>query len=402
MVLAERGELDLDAPLSTVIPEFAMAEARADRITLRMLLSHTSGIGGGSTADLARPASSDPQVLLDDLRDETLGADPGSEHVYVNTGYALAAVAIERVTGQSFEDVLRAELLDPLGMDDTSAVIDCAAQVEGVGSGHTVVFGQVLRYPEPTDNCLGSGGMVSTAEDLVTWLRFQSGDGRTADGVRLLSPDGLRDLHASQPGTENVDGYGLGWSFGEAGGLDLIEHGGALATWTSHMALVRDPEGRPTGSGALVLSDTIGPPGLLARALAADAAGSPVDLPQRSVIRPATVFGGLTALVAGLGAIGLVRASSWPDRRRRPAARALGLGWPGAMVVLCLSSPALLATLVYGSSMGPLTAWHWGGAMLPEAMVLIAVTALTCAAVLVTRVASLRRASTEGERHRIP
>ena len=91
MALAERGELDLDAPLTVAIPEFTMADHRADRITLRMLLSHTSGIGGGSTVDLGRPDSADPEMLLADLRDATLGSDPGTEHVYVNTGFALAA-----------------------------------------------------------------------------------------------------------------------------------------------------------------------------------------------------------------------------------------------------------------------------------------------------------------------
>ena len=393
MALAERGELDLDAPLTVAIPEFTMADHRADRITLRMLLSHTSGIGGGSTVDLGRPDSADPEMLLADLRDATLGSDPGTEHVYVNTGFALAAVAVERVTGRSFAEALRSEVLEPLGMDRTTSVADCASPVDGVGSGHTVVFGQVLRYPEPADNCLGSGGVVSTADDLATWLRFQAGDGRTEAGERLLSEEGLRQLHAAQPGTGNVDGYGLGWSFGEAGALDLLEHGGALVTWTSHMTLVRGPDGRPTGDGAIVLTDTIGAPGLLARALAAQAAGSGVEPPASTGPTPAAVLGVLIVVVALAGTAGVVRSSTWPSRRRRTWTRAAGLAWPGAVAVLCLAAPALLAALVYGSPLSPVTAWHWGVGMLPEAMMLIALTAVLGAAVLVARLLALRAGS---------
>lgn len=394
MVLAERGELDLDAPLTSVIPEFTMADDRAGRITLRMLLSHTSGIGGGSTTDLARPGSADPAVLLADLRDETLGSEPGREHVYVNTGYALAAVAVERVSGQTFDEALRTEVLEPLGMDRTVSVSDCAAPVDGVGSGHTVAFDRVLPYPEPADNCLGSGGVVSTADDVATWLQFQASGGRTDDGGRLLSDEGLRELHTVQPGTENVEGYGLGWSFGEAGDLDLLEHGGALVTWTSHMTLVRDADGRPTGDGAVVLTDTIGAPGMLARALAADAAGSAVPIPERSGPAPATVFGTLIVLVAAAGATGLVRSSSWPSRRRRPPSRTGGLAWPAAVALLCLAAPTLLATFAYGSPLGPVAAWRWGAGMLPEAMALIALTAAACLAVLTARLLALRAPGT--------
>lgn len=174
MVLAESEDLDLDAPLSAVVPEFEMADHRAGDITLRMLLARTSGIGGGSTRDLGQAHTVDPEVLLEDLRDETLGSQPGTEHVYVNTGYALAAIAIETVADRPFEEVLRTELLEPLGMEGTTAVANCAAPVPSVGSGHTVAFGQVLPFPEPADNCLGSGGMVSTAADLALWLDFQA------------------------------------------------------------------------------------------------------------------------------------------------------------------------------------------------------------------------------------
>ena len=390
-VLAERGVLDLDAPLTEALPGFAMADERAARITLRMLLAHTSGIGGGSTRDLGRPANADPAALLQDLRDETLAADPGAEHVYSNTGYALAAAAVERVTGRPFDEALRAEVLAPLGMTATTAVADCAAPVRGVGSGHTVAFGRVLAFPEPADNCLGSGGMVSTAHDLAVWLAFQAGDGSTADGERLLSAGALRDLHAAQPGTQNVDGYGLGWSFSEQGGVDFLEHGGALVTWASHMAIVRGPGGHPTGDAAVVLTDTAGTPALLARALAAGAAGATVPVPDRPLLGPALVFGALGVVVALAGLLGVARSRSWPERRRSVAGRSAGLAWPVGLAALCAALPWLLARYVYGSALDVSTAWHWGAGMLPEAVLVIALAGLLLLAVAASRVVSLTR-----------
>ncbi|WP_151525624.1 serine hydrolase domain-containing protein [Serinicoccus kebangsaanensis] len=391
MLLAERGDLDLDAPLSAVVPEFAMGDDRAGQITLRMLLAHTSGIGGGSTRDLGQPASTDPEVLLADLRDETLGSTPGTEHVYSNTGYALAAVAVERSTGQDFAELMRAELLDPLGMDRTTTVPGCATPVEGLGSGHTALFGRTLRYPEPADNCLGSGGMVSTAEDIATWLRFQSGDGLTQDGDRLLGVEALRALHTAQPGTEGVGGYGLGWSFAEQDGVRFLEHSGAMVTWTSHMSIVRAPDGRPTGDAAVVLADTVGAPGLLARALAADAAGATGTIPDQPLLRPATVFGALLVLLAVAGTLGLARSRSWPARRRRAVPRATGLLGLAAVAALCVVLPSLLARYAYGSVMGLTTAWHWGAGLLPEGVLLIALTGLTSLVVLLARLVSVTR-----------
>lgn len=390
-VLAERGVLDLDAPLTAAIPEFAMADDRAGRITLRMLLAHTSGLGGGSAPDLGRPENADGEALLANLRDATLGADPGGAHRYANTGYALAALAVERVTGRPFAEALREEVLLPLGLDATTTLANCAAPAAGVGSGHTVAYGRVLAMPEPGDSCLGSGGMISTARDVAAWLAFQAGDGTTPDGRRLLSAEALRDLHAAQPGTGNVDGYGLGWSFGEHDGVAFLEHGGALATWTSHMAIVRDADGRPTGDAALVLTDTIGAPSSLARALAAEAAGYDGALPGRPALSPALVFGALSALVVAAGVLGLARSSSWPRRRTRPATRAAGLVAPAALVALCVAAPALLARYSYGSPMPLPAAWHFGAAMLPEAMLLVALTGIVCAGVVGARLVALRR-----------
>ena len=284
-------------------------------------------------------------------------------------------------------------------MGATTSVPDCAGEVEGVGTGHTAVFGRVVPFPEPHDTCLGSGGMVSTADDLARWARFQAGDGRAPGGERLLSPEDLRELHTAQPGTEGVGGYGLGWSFAEQDGFGFLEHDGAMVTWTSHLSIVRASDGRPTGDAAIVLADTVGAPGPLARALAADAAGGTGTLPDQSLIRPATVSAVLMVLVVLAGAVGLVRSRSWPDRRHRVASRVAGLLGPAALGALCVVLPNLLARYAYGSPMGVPTAWSWGAGLLPEPVLLIALTGVLSLLVLLARLVSLTgapRARTNG------
>lgn len=397
VLLAERGTLDLDAPLTDALPQFAMADERAGGITLRMLLAHTSGLGTGSARDFARPETDDAQSLLEDLRDETLGADPGSEHEYSNLGYALAAAAIEEVTGRPFDEALRIELLEPLGMTDTTSVTQCAAPVGGVGSGHTAIFEMALAHPEPQDFCYGSGGMISTVQDVATWLRFQAGDGTTESGVTLLTGADLEMMHTAQPGTENADGYGLGWSFATEGDAQLVEHGGALATWSSHMVFVRGADGRPTGAGAVVLTDTVGAPSILARSLAVQAAGFPAPEATSSVVSPNLVFRVLLAISVVAGVIGLVRARTWPVRRHG-VWRVAGCAWPAALVLVCLAAPALLSWAAFGAVLDPITAWRWGVATLPEVIVLLAVTMLACVAVLITRRVAVSRASRPAHR----
>lgn len=173
--------------------------------------------------------------------------------------------------------------------------------------------------------------------------------------------------------------------------MDLVEHGGALVTWTSHMAIVADEQGRPTGDAAVVLTDTVGTPGMLARALAAEAAGQQIEVPAQPLVRPATVFGAVIVLVLLLGAVGLHRSRSWPQRRRRVATRAAGLAWPTALAILCALTPALLARYAFGSPMGPVTSWHWGAGVLPECLLLIALAGLVAVGLLGARLASLTR-----------
>jgi CubicO group peptidase (beta-lactamase class C family) len=127
--LAAEGRLDLDAPLAQVVPEFP----HANEITLRQLAQHTSGlIDTGAKPGLALALAGATPLLF----------TPGTETNYSDTAYFLLAIAAERVTGQSYRELVQQQLLDPLGLADTALV---------------------------SDERWSAGGIDSTALDLATW-----------------------------------------------------------------------------------------------------------------------------------------------------------------------------------------------------------------------------------------
>ena len=106
--LAEEGKIDLDAPVTAYLPDFTMADERYTDITVRMLLNHSSGLPGSTTANgflLDDPDTLAADTLLEELSGETLKADPGAFSVYCNDGFTLAELVVEAVSGMDFDQI---------------------------------------------------------------------------------------------------------------------------------------------------------------------------------------------------------------------------------------------------------------------------------------------------------
>ena len=120
--LAEEGKIDLDAPVTAYLPDFTMADERYTDITVRMLLNHSSGLPGSTTANgflLDDPDTLAADTLLEELSGETLKADPGAFSVYCNDGFTLAELVVEAVSGMDFDAYVRQAILEPAGLDNT-------------------------------------------------------------------------------------------------------------------------------------------------------------------------------------------------------------------------------------------------------------------------------------------
>lgn len=340
--LADAGRLRLDQPVAELIPELGLTGPHGRALTVRHLLSHTSGLTTAQVDEYALPPAATAAATVAQLAGIEPAAAPGTRYEYLNTNYALAARIVEHTSGLPLERYLDERILTPLGMRSTVATPGCSDEVDGLARGHVRAVGFDVAIPELPGLCAGSGGIVSTGTDLGRWLRFQLSDGTAPTGERLLSAAALRESHTPQPG---ADGYALGWrEYPLPDGRTAIGHGGTLTTFTSDIVL------GPDGGGAAVLTNAVGSPGLLDTNLLAALDGgqrTPVEDPA-SVLT--TVQIGLLVLAVVLSVVGVLRA---PRYVRRHPGRVRGAVVPVLTALLGLALPGLVATAAFGLAWWP-------------------------------------------------
>jgi D-alanyl-D-alanine carboxypeptidase len=232
MQLADERKIDLDAPARTYIADPALPDA----VTVRELLNHTSGIPGNAQKGFLERVEGSPERALTPeevlrfIRGVPPLFEPGTGWSYSNMNYIFLGLLIERVTGMPVARVLRARIVDPLGLRDTYL----AGDEEGPPVIRTPI--RISDRMVPSDypytsiatSAWTSGAMVSSAADLGTFFSA------LFDG-RLVSSAALEQMTTVAPGSEADDppsGYGLGiteWHPARYPGMHLYGHGGGIA-----------------------------------------------------------------------------------------------------------------------------------------------------------------------------
>ncbi len=218
MMLAERGKLTYDDPVSKYIPEFSRS-AHLGRITLRQLLNHTSGIPDYGDLGIDDSGLDQPALITSLLKKEDLFAEPGQKYRYSNPGYALLAVVVQRASGMPLSAFLQREIFAPTGMSDTF-VYDAPSKRDprtAVGYGQ---FGQV-DDAGPTA-IPGDGGVYSTVDDLFKWDQALYSE-------RLVRTSTLAQAFTPGKVQQGISTYGFGWNIGEEGGGKYLWHTGSNA-----------------------------------------------------------------------------------------------------------------------------------------------------------------------------
>lgn len=264
--MGRRGELDLDAPLSTWSPDSGVPTGIANRVTLTDLLSHRSGVGNDAIARrVAFTGDWTPEVLWR-LTDQTRPSTDVAHGTfsYTNSGYNLASVLIEHRFGRDWRRMNEEEVFQPLGMTRTTARIDEARSGEpGVAVAYLGAEpGRPRRaWLQKTNSTMQSaGGLVSTAEDMGLWLQAQINDG-VVDGRRRLPPALVASTHEQQVAQDATfgpyvrTGYGLGWQIGRYGDDRLMHHFGNFAGSRAHVSFM--PE-RRLGVAVMINEDAFG------------------------------------------------------------------------------------------------------------------------------------------------
>jgi CubicO group peptidase (beta-lactamase class C family) len=231
MRAVQAGRLDLDKPITAYLPDFtvhsAFEEHPEQKITLRMLLSHTAGftheapIGNNNDAD---PCDFDTHVRS--ISDTWLRFPVGTGYAYSNLGIDLAGYILEKTYGEPFAAVMRDLLLSQLGMSESTFDRAQIAATTNRAVGHQWPARKVPLVVPMT----AAGGLYTSATDLARFLRFQLSEG-SIDGQTILSPELIGEQRTVPAPDEGARaGYALGvartgWYVGD--NADLFSHGGA-------------------------------------------------------------------------------------------------------------------------------------------------------------------------------
>jgi len=220
LLLAEEGKLKLDDPLALHFPR---APATWHRITIRHLLTHTSGISDSQDdAYKARRDYTEEEYLQISWK-FPLEFAPGSQWSYCNTGYMILGILTSKLTGMHWSEFQKQRIFEPAGMT-TARVISESEIVKNRADGYERNEKGELRnqaWVPASDNTLADGSLYLTARDLVAWdaaLRER----------RLLSEASYKAWWTPVSLGDGITfPYGFGWSLSEQRGRRLIEHGGS-------------------------------------------------------------------------------------------------------------------------------------------------------------------------------
>jgi len=252
MQLVEAGLVELDMPVRTYLPEFTTTEpADSARITVRMLLNHTSGF---SRASGIEPLLEERQQTLEeavaDLREVELNRPVGETFEYSNLNFVLLGFLIERSSGVEWSAYIEERIFGPLDMGESFARLEPAKE-NGLTPVHRFWFG----FPVETEGLYlealaPTGWLFSSTSDMARYLSMYL-QGGTLDGARLLSEQGIATMLApntnetSRPlqSHEFTFRYAQGWFAGEFGAADDARwHLGNLPYFTAWMVLLPETE----------------------------------------------------------------------------------------------------------------------------------------------------------------
>ncbi|MGJ6967450.1 serine hydrolase domain-containing protein [Streptosporangium sp. G11] len=246
MQLVDSGELDLDTPVVSVLPEFATPDPEAtNAITIRRLLSHT----GGLTCDFTYDSGRGDDCLtkyVEAARQVALDCRPGTALSYSSVGYAVLGRVVEVLTGLTWDQALKERLLTPLGLEHSMTLPEEALRFR-VAMSH---LGEPGADPDPApawDLMPRSAGpygrVIISAGDVARFARAHLDGGVAPDGTRVLSADAVAEMRrrvvdSPDKWTVSADGWGLGWTLYDWDGVPGYGHDGAAIGQYSYLRVI--------------------------------------------------------------------------------------------------------------------------------------------------------------------
>jgi CubicO group peptidase (beta-lactamase class C family) len=268
--LRDAGKLSLDDDITKWLPDF---DTRGNKVTIRRLLDHTSGIKGLTEMPEFGNLVSNPRFPRDSayalIKRYPFEFRTGEAQIYNNSAFWLLGLIVEKASGGTYEDYVEKKLFEPLGMK-RSMYCNSGENVERRAHGYGVQNGAIRRAPANVHTWpFSAGSLCSTAGDLVTWVKALHGGKVLSQKsyAEMITPSKLND------GTPLR--YNMGLAIGkDSRGINYIGHGGSIAGFVSEVGWYPDAQ-----TAIVVLFNSSGnmDPGAVGGELAAELL--PVTLP---------------------------------------------------------------------------------------------------------------------------
>jgi CubicO group peptidase (beta-lactamase class C family)/D-alanyl-D-alanine dipeptidase len=237
MQLVEQGILDLDAPVSTYLPDFKPANPFGKPVTLRQLMAHRSGLVReppiGHYFDPTDPSLAD---TVKSLNQTELIYAPETRIKYSNAAIATVGYVLERMHQQSFADCLKSKVLEPAGLKRSSFALTADLKKDLATAFMWTYHGRVFEAPTFPLGMAPAGSMYATVTDLGRFLSVLFAGGRGPGGA-MLKPETLEQMWTPQfAKASEKAGFGIGFSLDELEGRRRIGHGGAIYGFATELA----------------------------------------------------------------------------------------------------------------------------------------------------------------------
>ncbi|HTB26209.1 MAG TPA: serine hydrolase domain-containing protein [Puia sp.] len=228
MILKEQNKLSYDDTLTKYFPEFP---AYANKITIRHLLTHTSGLTDYLSMDkFYKPDLANEDVLKALIMQKKLNFYPGDKFSYSNSGYVMLAMIVERVSGKPFNVFMKEFIFEPLGMKNTLVFDKSKPFIRNRAVGFNK-NGDLDDYEILT---AGDGGIYSTTHDLFLW-------DQSLYHNKLVDSSTISEaFHETKLNNGSLSNYGFGWAIVKNANNKIVHHGGAMNGYRT--AIYRDME----------------------------------------------------------------------------------------------------------------------------------------------------------------
>lgn len=228
-MLVDEGKLDWDDKVIEYLPWFeAYNPYVTANMTIEDLVTHRSGYGTFSGDLLWFDTKLTREEVVKQMKYNEPDHGFREKYGYQNVMYIAAGLVIEKITGKTWDEVIRQRLLDPLNMKSTTTTIREFNDNTNLALPHQVINGKMEIIPYYNlDNCAPAAALNSSVMDMAQWIRVNLNKG-VYEGETIFSARGHANLTSNHMVTGANSNYGLGWSLGEYNGMKTISHGGGM------------------------------------------------------------------------------------------------------------------------------------------------------------------------------